>query len=206
MLNFAQFSKLIIPQNKVLARLGYQRGKTRLDTRTLALIEQEILLAEKLATPKQVIANANIVLGNNSTVHLEPGLTINSKKIYELLKNSSSAYGFAVTAGPYIEEKIKHLIAEKDTAKALVLDAIGSVITEELAEITNNQIITEAEQVGSQTTRRFSPGYGDWELLEQTDFLRWLGAETIGIKLNSKCQMIPEKSVSALIGIIKETK
>jgi len=204
MLNPGQFSKIHIPYDKVLLRLGHARGRTMLDERTASLIQEEISLCEKLAAPKQVIASSKIVISGNSTVNLEPGLIINSAKIVELLANCSTAYGFAVTAGPHIEEKIKRLIFEKETSKALILDAIGSVIAEELAEITNKQITAEAKLNGFNTTRRFSPGYGDWHISGQKDFLRWLGADNIGIKLNDNFQMTPEKSVSALLGLYKE--
>jgi cobalamin-dependent methionine synthase I len=58
-----------------------------------------------------------------------------------------------------------------------------------------------AAKRGLVTTRRYSPGYGDWGVSAQKDFLAWLGAGHIGIKLTESSQMLPEKSVSAILGI-----
>ena len=72
---------------------------------------------------------------------------------------------------------------------------------EELAEITNKQISDNENKKGLKTTMRFSPGYVDWDIKGQKDFLKWLGAEAIGIKLTKNFQMLPEKSVSAILGV-----
>jgi cobalamin-dependent methionine synthase I len=52
---------------------------------------------------------------------------------------------------------------------------------------------------------RFSPGYGDWAIQNQKDFLQWLGADKLGITLAPSLQMMPRKSVSALLGIINKS-
>ncbi|MCB4791222.1 MAG: hypothetical protein LHV68_04975 [Elusimicrobia bacterium] len=198
-INPNQFESFEIPYNKVLARIGFAHGKTKLDNNAKQSINEALELAIKLITPKQVISSSKISLINNAIIALEPGLEIISSKIYELLKDCSTAYGFAVTIGPGLEEKRNKYINEKEPSRALILDAIGSVIAEELAEITNKQINNEHKK--NKMTKRFSPGYGDWALSGQKDFLLWLGAEQIGIKLNPNFQMLPEKSVSAILGM-----
>ena len=96
-------------------------------------------------------------------------------------------------------------IAQKETNRGLILDAVGSVIAEELADLTQQEIRQSAQTRGEDATMRFSPGYGDWILAGQPAFLAWLGAESIGIKLTPSYQMIPEKSVSAIFGIYKKS-
>ena len=199
----SQFPKIEIPLDKVLARLGYARGKTRVDAATQEAIDREIQAAARLIASKQVIASSPVKAAAPDRISLEPDLVIKSVKIYELLKDCSEAYGFAVTIGPHLEEKRNAYLQEKETNRALILDAVGSVMAEELAAITHRQIKDLAKAKGMDTTMRFSPGYGDWALSEQKDFLRWLGAGTIGIKLTPSYQMLPEKSVSAIIGITK---
>jgi cobalamin-dependent methionine synthase I len=81
------------------------------------------------------------------------------------------------------------------------LDAIGSEGAELLADITNKQLCAEAKNNGGTCTMRFSPGYGDWAVTGQKDFLNWLGVARIGIRLTEHSQMLPEKSVSAIIGV-----
>jgi|AGTN01.2.fsa_nt_gi Methionine synthase I, cobalamin-binding domain len=193
-----QFPRIDIPYARVLARLGYAQGKTQLDKATETLIREAVETAGKLVSAKQVVAASAVTLSGEDTVLLEPGLAVHSRKIYELLKDSVRVFGFAVTIGGALEEKRDALLTEKETARALALDAAGSVAAETLAELTQKQIAAE----NGKTTLRFSPGYGDWGLPGQTDFLRWLGAGQIGIRLTENFQMIPEKSVSAILGIL----
>jgi hypothetical protein len=198
-INPNQFQHITIPHNKLLARLGFAHGITKLDYKTKEMIDTESSLSLNIISPKQVISSSKINAEIAGVIALQPGFSIKSSKIYALLKNCSLAYGFAVTIGPGLEEKRNKYIKDKETTRALILDAIGSVLAEELADITNEQIITENYK--KKTTMRFSPGFGDWELPSQLDFLKWLGAEQIGIKLNKNFQMIPEKSVSAILGV-----
>ena len=202
--NPPQFSRIEVPYDKILARLGYAHGKTKIDAKTQEMINGEIENSKMLINARQTVARSGVKTTDAGKILLEPGFAVASQSIYELLKDCALAVGFAVTAGPHLEEKRNHYLNIRETARALVLDAIGSVAAEELAEITQNQISEEAEKDGFYTTRRFSPGYGDWNISGQGDFLRWLGAENIGIKLTAKCQMVPEKSVSAIIGLKKK--
>ena len=196
-----QFGNINISRDKVLSRLGYAEGKTIIDAKTGRLVEGEILNAQKLIVPKQVIASSDIKKDKKGQILLEPGFAISSLDIAGLLENCEKAYGFAVSIGSFLEDRRDAYIKDGQTARALVLDAIGSVAAEELAELTHGQISRDAEKESLKTTRRFSPGYGDWPLEAQKDFLKWLGADMIGIRLTANFQMLPEKSVSAILGV-----
>jgi hypothetical protein len=196
-----QFSRLDVPFDKILARLGYAQGKTRIDASTETLINEEIEASKRLIVGRQAVALSPVNRPEAGVVALTPGLIITSTKIYELLSDCVTACGFAVTIGPHLEERRNQHLNRRETARALILDAIGSVATEELAEITHNQLAADAAKENLVVTRRFSPGYGDWPLPAQREFLTWLGAQNIGIRLSPSFQMLPEKSVSALLGV-----
>ena len=198
-INPVQFSKFELSLNKVLSRLGYASGKTNIDAKTQEIIDEEIDTAKRLFSPKQVIASDAIKLSGGK-ISLEPSFTIESYDIFKLLQKCSVAFGFAVTIGPALEARRDIYLKDKETTRALVLDAAGSVAVEELARITNNQIAADIMQNGFAFTRRFSPGYGDWALSGQKELLSWLGAEQIGIIHTDTFQMIPEKSISAILG------
>jgi Vitamin B12 dependent methionine synthase, activation domain len=190
-----------IDPQKVLARLGYAKGKTVVDAKTGRLLEEEMRAALPLINPKQVTAFSSVKRAGAKRLLLEPGFEIESGDIASLLRDCVKAYGIAVTIGPFLEEKRGVYIKKNETARAVILDAIGSVAAEQLAETAQKQIRQEAEQEGLAATRRFSPGYGDWPVESQEGFLKWLGAGNIGIRLNANFQMIPEKSVSAIFGV-----
>ena len=184
-----------IPFDKLLARLGYLKAKTELDAKTETLIKENLALAQKLIKPKIALVCGNIKISGN-IINFEDGYKIESADIAKLLTGCAKAYGIAVTIGSAIEAKRDSLIAEKETFAAIVFDAAGSVAVEELITAVNKQL-----QEKENTTKRFSPGYGDWNLSSQTDFLKWIGAEKIGITLTPNFLMKPEKSVSAIIGV-----
>jgi len=195
-------SKVNIPFEQVLARLGYLKAKTKLDSKTELLIKENISLAQKLIAPKAVVAFSDIAV-NGDSVSFNGGFKIESKNIAKLFEECFKAYGVAVTIGKALEEKRNELIEKKETFAALVLDAAGSVAAEEAVTLANKQIEDSEEKNGNILTRRYSPGYGDWGLSAQKYFLAWLNAERVGITLNSSSLMKPEKSVSAIIGVKK---
>ncbi|HPV30603.1 MAG TPA: methionine synthase, partial [Deltaproteobacteria bacterium] len=51
------------------------------------------------------------------------------------------------------------------------------------------------------TSRRFSAGYGDFELENQRIMYERLRLGEIGVEITDSCILIPEKSVTAVAGI-----
>ncbi|MDR1702298.1 MAG: methionine synthase, partial [Sporomusaceae bacterium] len=62
-------------------------------------------------------------------------------------------------------------------------------------------IARHAAQFGCVTGKRFSPGYGDFELTAQPDILRLANAQEIGLGVTASMMLIPRKSVTAIIGV-----
>jgi cobalamin-dependent methionine synthase I len=202
-----RISTIEIPYNKLLARLGYLQTKTKLDEKTAGMIKEILSLAQKLIKPEAVIAFENITaISGDKTLNeisFENGYKVKSENVAELLKNCFKVYGIGITVGRALELRRDEFLKKKETFNALISDAAGSVAAEETINLANAQIKAYEEKNGNMLTRRYSPGYGDWILEDNRQFLNWIGAEYIGIKLNEFCQMKPEKSVSALIGVAK---
>lgn len=189
---------LKIDYNKVLTRMGANKYRTKIDTRIETSILETISLSKKLLQPKYALSFAEKNIQNNQ-IFLDD-FCINSTDIFKLLENSNLVCGLIATIGFSLDTKISYFLERKDIMSAFILDSVGSVAIEELVENICNDI---AENYGT-TTMRFSPGYGDWGIQNQKNFLQWLGAEKLGIVLSPAFQMIPRKSVSALLGIIKK--
>ena len=49
--------------------------------------------------------------------------------------------------------------------------------------------------------KRFSPGYGDFDLANQRIFYSLLHLEQFDIRLTESCMLVPEKSVIAMTGV-----
>jgi 5-methyltetrahydrofolate--homocysteine methyltransferase len=85
-------------------------------------------------------------------------------------------------------------------AKAVVLDSFASVAIEQLCNKAD-KILAEKYK-DSYLTFRFSPGYGDYPLELQREFLNILDApRKIGLTVNDSFLLTPTKSVTAIIGI-----
>lgn len=87
--------------------------------------------------------------------------------------------------------------------KALIADALASAAVEQVCEKAEAQIRSE---VGAYNyTWRFSPGYGDFPLDIQRDFLNVTDAQKrIGLNITQSNILIPRKSVTAVMGISTE--
>lgn len=195
-------SDIQIPYEKFLIRAGYKKSGAPPDKNARVLIEETLLTAKRLLKPKSAVVFSEIKL-NGGSVLFNGGFKINSRFVANLFEDCFKAYAIAVTIGPEIEKKRNELMAQKEILRAFFLDAAGSVAVEEAAETANARIKSFEEKENNFVTKRFSPGYGDWELKTQKDFLKWLGAGQIGISLTEAFLMRPEKSVSAIIGVKK---
>ena len=54
--------------------------------------------------------------------------------------------------------------------------------------------------LGLKVTNRVSPGYGDWDVIEQARLFQLVSGEAIGVRLNDACFMTPEKTITLLVG------
>jgi len=55
-------------------------------------------------------------------------------------------------------------------------------------------------------TNRISPGYGTWDVAEQSQLFRLCPAAAAGVSLNDACFMRPAKSISLLVGAGPEAR
>lgn len=87
----------------------------------------------------------------------------------------------------------------RDMAQAVMLDALGSACIEAVCDSAELEISERFPQ--HYRTDRFSPGYGDLPLDIQPRLLEAAEGSRIGVTLTPSLLMIPQKSVTALIGI-----
>lgn len=187
---------LEIKYEEVLVRMGANKYKTKIDEKTKTAVLDCIELAKKIIRPKYAVCFAAKQMEKGKL--LLGDFEIKSVDILKLLKNSKTVCGIVATIGSPIDEKIISLSEkEKNVALSYIYDSIGSVAVEELTD----NICNDIKMKRGNSTLRFSPGYGDWGIESQKPFLKWLGAEKIGVTLSQSCQMLPMKSVSALFGL-----
>lgn len=128
-------------------------------------------------------------------------LDLCSESLRRHLEGCHRVVALAVTVGPLIEEQVEVLFSQGNYNSALLLDAAGSTAAETTAEYANLSISSQMAKFGFHTLRRFSPGYGDWDLSVQPELLPLTGGSEIGISVTSSFMLTPRKSITALIGV-----
>lgn len=113
---------------------------------------------------------------------------------------------FASTVGLEIDRLIAKY-SRLYPVKALCMQAFGAERIEALCDAFNDEMNVHFQAEGCFLRPRFSPGYGDLPLALQKDIFRVLDCpRKIGLSLNESLLMSPSKSVTAIIGIGKDTK
>jgi hypothetical protein len=190
-------------KNEVLRYLGCKNQN--MDEKINNLIEECILEIKKIAEEKYIY-NYFRITSREFDVSLEDGLIeFQGKGIARHLKNSEGCYLMAVTLGNQVDTKIRYY-EKTDMTRALILDACATAYVEEVCDRVCSIMGKEDKLKGRSLTYRFSPGYGDLSLDIQKSFLRVLdGQKKIGLTASSDNILLPRKSVTAVVGILKDS-
>ncbi|MBE6708283.1 MAG: Vitamin B12 dependent methionine synthase activation subunit [Ruminococcaceae bacterium] len=132
------------------------------------------------------------------------GIRTNSEALMKNLEGCASAYVFAATLGVGTDRLISRY-SKLETSKAVILGALGSAMIESLCDEVCAVLEREQQSIGNFIKPRFSPGYGGFELTAQREIADILETEKrIGLYFTDSLMMIPEKSVTAVVGIYKK--
>lgn len=194
-----------IPSDLVLSRLKYAKHKTKADSKILSFISDVIDEGYSLVEAKAVYEIFNVRIIGDRIKLAERAFTIKSRSLAKHLDGASKMALFVCTIGNDLPDKVDEYVERTQIARAAILDAVGSEAAEALAEKVDDLIAKKANGSGYSTVMRFSPGYGDWTIFDQKKILKILKAERIGVKITKSCIMIPEKSVTACIGMVKRS-
>jgi len=143
----------------------------------------------------------NVEWVEDPVAFIEESVIFKSRVVARLLEKCEKVAIFALTIGAHLEETVHKLAKDRLVLQASVLDAIGSAATEKAAALIQRRIREIASDEGLYTSQRFSPGYCDWEVGQQRMLFWALNGNTAGIRLTGRCLMVPQKSMSGIIGI-----
>ena len=202
---------ILIPNHQETARyLGYSKLSAP-DSQIASLIEQAATQMHKIINPKAVFQDFQLEITfspenqnqENPIIKLkDTDFKIQSKDLYNNLKNCHKVYLLACTLGPQVDSLIRKT-QFTDQVMASVFQSTGAMYIEEVVDFANNQIAQIEKNQNNFTRPRFSPGFGDVSLEVQKDFFSLLPCSKIGLSLMDTLIMAPEKSVTAFIGIYK---
>ncbi len=189
------------PLRQVYSRMGFKPRQAEIPSALQPMVDEVIKLGHSLLQPRAVWEVKPLQIQSPDRLIVNGGFTIESEKVFRRMEGSTELVLAAVTLGPALDEKVAELSDSDDLTRAFLLNAYGAEAAEALMSSLNRVITDWAKERNRETTRRFSPGYGDWHISAQKELLRLLQAEKIGIRLTEQFMMLPEKSVSAIIGV-----
>lgn len=129
----------------------------------------------------------------------DTGVIFQGSDIERHLQNCYGVILMAATIGSAPETEIRRAEVTGDSLRALVLDCCASAAAEAAADMAEAAVKREE---GAYYTCRYSPGYGNFDISVQKDFLRLLDAQRqIGLTLTNSGMLAPVKSVTAVIGV-----
>ncbi|MEA3359072.1 MAG: hypothetical protein U9R17_06665 [Thermodesulfobacteriota bacterium] len=106
-----------------------------------------------------------------------------------------------ITIGATLEEKVSEYAKQKALIKAMVLDGVGSAALDTLSLEVLHIIDQDVASKGLKTSSPLNPGMPGIPLSDQKRLFNLVPAEKIGTRLNDSQLMIPQKSISMIIGI-----
>jgi len=161
----------------------------------------EQLMMPRLHYKKKMVSSIK-----RKEVAIEGGHTFKSSKLSNSMKDCESLICFIATIGSGVEKEIARLMGENRLSLAYMLDSLGSVAVESMAEGFHQSMKAQSEATAQRVTYRFSPGYCDWPITEQKGFFKLFDSEKTGVRLLDSCLMWPRKSISGVFGVYNNTE
>lgn len=119
------------------------------------------------------------------------------------LEHSSRCVLMAATLGIQVERVIQYQ-NKRSVADAVMMDAAATALIEQLCDRVEEALRREYLAAEDDLTDRFSCGYGDLPLETQPEITGLLDTpKSIGLTCNASLILIPRKSVTAILGVIR---
>ena len=200
-----EFENIDIPVKNVIRRMGYPTSEHEGLAQIRTLMDEELIRAKKLFSSKGVYRMFRVAERTSDRLTFKnTAFAIHSEKVCHMLRDADPVILFMVTIGSGLEGVVDELFAGGESTQGFILDAIGSETADAVADKLHWEILSElAKKNGYKVTPRFSPGYGDWPLTVQEEILKVCGGDRLGISVTPSSLMIPRKSVSAVLGLIR---
>lgn len=139
-------------------------------------------------------------------ITIEDRLINPGRQICGYVKEAEKIALFVCTAGEGFSSYSNKYNEEGDYLKGFIVDTLGSLTVERAMDCIQQRLENDFSQAGLRITSRYSPGYCNWSVKEQSQLFSLLPENPCNIHLSDSSLMIPIKSVSGIIGIGKKVK
>lgn len=181
--------------NEALRYLGAANADDELRARMQAVAEE----AQRRIQPRYVYRVSAVEHREGGVWLADLQLLLKGHSARKMLEECHHAAVLVCTLGLTFDQWMRSMQA-RDMARAVLLDACGSAMVEDGCDQAEAEIASRFP--GACLTDRFSPGYGDLTLLLQPEICRVTDSQRrLGVYVTESCLMIPQKSVTAVIGL-----
>lgn len=164
-----------------------------------ALIDTAIAEVLEYAVPRTV-HRVFTLHEKDGLLGIDAEIDLHYPDIQRLLTGCGSCLLIAGTLGVPLDQKMRYY-SRFDMTRYIIMDAAASALVEETCDSLQESLPY------SPYTFRFSPGYGDVPLSLQKKLLQVLDAgRRIGLTLTPNMLMLPQKSISGIVGIGKSSR
>lgn len=189
-------------RNKELIRLLGGRKNGRLSWAIKSKVEGFTAGLRRFLRPKVHYKIKPLARTTKTSIELEKGPVFRSRKIARTLTRCGQVVCFVATIGRRLEDLIQDRFRSNRVSEAYILDALGSVLVEDVARQFHEYMAKKCALRQEEVTLRFSPGYCDWPLEEQRKLFSVFNPSRLSVRLSKSCLMEPRKSISGIFGIL----
>ena len=190
----------MITHKEIIRYLGY--GKNTPDECVMKMIEECSEELEKAVVLRHTFKRMKVCV-ENGVINLN-SFEIKSKSLSINLEGCEEVIVFAASLGN-AADMLMNKYLKINVSKAAVMQACAAAMIEDYCDECQRNIEMALREENCHLKPRFSPGYGDLSLEYQKMILGLLNAnKEVGIFLTEGGMMVPEKSVTAFMGIVRD--
>lgn len=135
------------------------------------------------------------------TILADKPLQLTNANLIRQMSGAAEVAVMAATIGLDLEQEVSNLFIKSRPEQGILLDAAGTTAIKATSNAVYNIISQQAAQAGLIAGRRISPGYDDCPINLQQEVLSLSEGADIGLNLTDTKQLVPRKSITAIIGL-----
>jgi len=187
---------------KVLRWEGFREySKIRPEIKNLTLELLASIKQAHLIEPVVAYEIYSVTEISPSQVSLEGDVTVHGSLLPSAFPEARELAVVVCTIGPRLEKQATDYSKNGRILRAMLLDSVGSAAIDVLAQEACKFITGKASSRGYQVSSPINPGMPGLPITVQWQLLKMVPAREIGVSLTSSGIMVPQKSISMLIGL-----
>ncbi|MBN2100091.1 MAG: hypothetical protein JW753_10900 [Dehalococcoidia bacterium] len=198
--SFKRSINVRVGKKQVMYQMGYPK-KREVRSAIASAVDECLRDAAGLIDARYLFTFENVLMVAHPAAVIRETLAFESHVISRLLEQCTKVIVFVATIGERLEDTARKAADEGNMLRSFALDATGSVAVEQVADHIQEMAGDVGRPWGLAASRRFSPGYCDWKIEQQSLLFDLADAHLIGVRLTDSGLMIPQKSVSGIIGL-----